>query len=150
MRVTIFRWLIVDIEFYHKIVLVHWVTIFRQLIVDIGFYHKVVLVQRDALMKFLLNNLPDIFVDFLLLALNVEIIILFRFGKLLGFILISQSVACFVLLPFLVPYGDPASSSDVPGIKLASLFSNYHLLQLMMIWLVILTRREEMRTELLK
>ena len=51
--------------------------ILRWLVEDIGFYHKVVLVQRDALMKFLLNNLPDIFVDFLLLTLNVEIIRLF-------------------------------------------------------------------------
>ena len=35
-----------------------------------------------------------------------------------------QSEACFVLLPFLVPYGDPAPSGDVPGIKKASFFSN--------------------------
>ena len=70
------------------------VTIFRWLIVDIGFYHKVVLVQRDALMKFLFNNLPGIFVDFLLLTLNVEIIKLFQFGKLLGFTLIFGFYVC--------------------------------------------------------
>ena len=150
------------------------VTIFRWLIVDIGFYHKVVLVQRDALMKFLLNDLPDISVDFLLLTLNVEILRLFQFGILFGFTLIvvcnriihhhqyrhrllatkpsfNQKLVLFFYLSWFHMVTRPPAVMYLASKKLlSSPIMTTHLLQLMMIWLVILTRREEMRTELLK